>query len=400
MNSLGNYARICTAPGNYARNGTARGAPFVHNRAHPSHRNGEIAVNDAIHQGPAIMPDILGLHLRAREHNCLVTADIEKAFHQIYLSESDRDACTILWLKDHNMPPARNNVIFYRYTRIPFGINASPYLLAMGVTLFLEKTKHPLKDKILRDMYVDNIQFGCKDAKECNAVCRSSMECFDELGMNLREYTCSCVETRNMLPLDRRSKEMLKSKLLGTSWNTENDTLRVPFKVPIVRGSYTKRSMLSAYSWTFDLMGLLGPLLIKFKIVISDICRAGFEWDVPVPQEYIIRWEKLIKEVETFEKDLPRCVSIDAPGVKKSLVVFCDASKVAYGTVAYVKTEMPNGECFSRLLLGKARVTPPNATIPRLELLALTIATRMIEFICREMDTTFDDIFILSDYDF
>ena len=43
-----------------------------------SHGNGSISINDAIHQGPAILPDILDPQRRSREHKYLISSDIEK----------------------------------------------------------------------------------------------------------------------------------------------------------------------------------------------------------------------------------------------------------------------------------------------------------------------------------
>ncbi|VDP01953.1 unnamed protein product [Heligmosomoides polygyrus] len=65
-----------------------------------SKRNGEFSLNDVIHQGPLLLPNLCGILLRCRVGAKLLTADVEKAFHMIYLQESERDAVRFLWLKD------------------------------------------------------------------------------------------------------------------------------------------------------------------------------------------------------------------------------------------------------------------------------------------------------------
>ncbi|KAL6739746.1 hypothetical protein Aduo_013165 [Ancylostoma duodenale] len=64
-----------------------------------SHRRGSPSLNDCIHQGPTMSPDLCGTLLRSRLNPFLITADVEKAFHQIRLQEDQRDATRFLWSK-------------------------------------------------------------------------------------------------------------------------------------------------------------------------------------------------------------------------------------------------------------------------------------------------------------
>uniref|UniRef100_A0A914YSH8 Peptidase A2 domain-containing protein n=1 Tax=Panagrolaimus superbus TaxID=310955 RepID=A0A914YSH8_9BILA len=50
------------------------------------------SLNECMYRGPIDMPEIPGLLCRLRTSAILLTGDIEKAFHQIYLNEPDRDA--------------------------------------------------------------------------------------------------------------------------------------------------------------------------------------------------------------------------------------------------------------------------------------------------------------------
>lgn len=364
-----------------------------------SHKNGEIALNDAVHAGPVILPDILGLQMRMREHDFLMTADIEKAFHQIFLSLADRDSCTIMWLKNHRLPPSPDNIIMYRYTRLPFGVNASPFLLAMGITIFLEKLNHPLKDKILRDMYVDNLFIGCKSSEECFKVYKETKELFNWMKMNLREYATNCSVTRSLLDLADQTSSPIESKLLGLPWNTETDVITIPFKLPVITGAYTKRSLLRAYAKTFDPLGLLAPVTISFKIVLSEIFRLPGGWDDSVPAKFPPIWEKLVKTVEGLQQSFPRKVTVSASdSAKCSLVIFADASAIAYGVAAYVVTTFSDGRpTTSELLTAKSRVTSVGSTIPRSELVGIWTAAKIAKFTCEQMETRFDNIYILSD---
>ena len=58
--------------------------------------------------------------------------------------------------------------------------------------------------------------------------------------------------------------------------------------------------------------------------------------------------------------------------------MFCDASKIAYAAIVYLRTYLTSGQVSVQLLAAKSRLSPINRpTIPRLELLACTIAARL-----------------------
>ena len=63
------------------------------------------------------------------------------------------------------------------------------------------------------------------------------------------------------------------------------------------------------------------------------------------------------------------------------LHVFCDASQLAYGAVAYLR-KIGNNEASSDIVFNKTQVAPLKAiTIPRLELLAALLGARVIKFL-------------------
>ncbi|KIH51387.1 hypothetical protein ANCDUO_18528 [Ancylostoma duodenale] len=66
-----------------------------------SHMKGVHSLNNCLYEGP--LPDITGILIRAHLHRYLLTADVEKALHQI----SQRDVTRFLWLKDPSSPPSK-----------------------------------------------------------------------------------------------------------------------------------------------------------------------------------------------------------------------------------------------------------------------------------------------------
>uniref|UniRef100_A0A0N4X9A3 Neur_chan_LBD domain-containing protein n=1 Tax=Haemonchus placei TaxID=6290 RepID=A0A0N4X9A3_HAEPC len=82
---------------------------------------------------------------RFRVGRIVMTADIEKVLLQVRLHETDCDATRFLWIKDLWRPLAENNIVTYRFTRVTFGLNASPFLLAATINFHLETSTYDIK---------------------------------------------------------------------------------------------------------------------------------------------------------------------------------------------------------------------------------------------------------------
>ena len=60
------------------------------------------ALNDCLHTGPPLTPDILDILIRFRIQPIALVADIEKAFLMIAVKKEDRDVLRFLWVDDVN----------------------------------------------------------------------------------------------------------------------------------------------------------------------------------------------------------------------------------------------------------------------------------------------------------
>ncbi|GFX64231.1 integrase catalytic domain-containing protein [Trichonephila clavipes] len=86
----------------------------------------------------------------------------------------------------------------------------------------------------------------------------------------------------------------------------------------------------------------------------------------------------VIKENSTSIK-IPPCLNLSSYGIKRlTLHVFCDASKKAYAAYVFLRVEYEEN-VFVKLIQAKARVAPlKDISIPRLELLACALGTRLV----------------------
>ena len=87
--------------------------------------------------------------------------DIEKAFLNIAVNNGDRDSLRFLWVDDvrDNNP----SIVVYKFCRVVFGLNASPFLLNQTIihhlTTFVEVDPDLVK-RMVEGFYVDKLVTG------------------------------------------------------------------------------------------------------------------------------------------------------------------------------------------------------------------------------------------------
>ena len=78
--------------------------------------------------------------------------------------------------------------------------------------------------------------------------------------------------------------------------------------------------------------------------------------------------------------------------------VFCDASELAFGAVAYLRFTFKDGEYETSFLMSKSRLAPLKAvTLPRLELNAARCGARLSQLLLREIDLPIGKVYYWSD---
>ncbi|EFO87518.1 hypothetical protein CRE_17691 [Caenorhabditis remanei] len=322
-------------------------------------------------------------------------SDVEKAFLQVHLHEDDRDATRVLWLKDYRQPPTPDNIVVYRFTRVLFGLNVSPFLL--GATIEHHFESHPnreLAQEISTNLYVDNLILTTDgDLTTALQLYRESKDAFSDMKMNLREFLSNSEEFNESIDEKDRAKD-LSTKVLGIEWNAETDEMRYAIKIEksIVN---SRRTVASTIAGIFDPLGKLVPLILPMKLFQRNLWNETYGWDTPLTEEDDKEWNQSIEAVNQFVKTLPRHV-INKSGPNR-LVTFTDASKEAIACCTYVITERG-----VELILAKSKVKPlkENWTIPKLETQAITLGVQMTKKTLKAMTEgkiEVESIHILSD---
>ena len=143
-----------------------------------------------------------------------------------------------------------------------------------------------------------------------------------------------------------------------------------------------KKTQLCLIACLFDPLGIIPTQVITLKIILQDVWKEGLAWDDPLPLEKRILVQKWIDKYQSAPPiELPRCINPKLTANKlHELHIFSDASQLAYGSVAYIRTSSKN-EVSCSFFINKAKVAPiKQLSIPKMELQAAVLGTRLARF--------------------
>uniref|UniRef100_A0A7I5E795 Peptidase A2 domain-containing protein n=1 Tax=Haemonchus contortus TaxID=6289 RepID=A0A7I5E795_HAECO len=359
-----------------------------------SKKCGQLSLNDVVHTGESFVNKIHDILVASRTGKIILLCDIQAAFTQIRLQEEHKDLCRFLWFKKANDPPTRDNIVEYRFTRLPFGLTASPSILNMVILAYLNHKDTDIAREIMDHLYVDNILFRANTTEEALQKYKDSKAIFAEIGMNLREYISNSSEVNAAIPEQDRLQGT-KIKFLGVEFNTETDEFQV--STTMAQKDYlTKRDIVSQLNSIYDPIGVVGPLLVKLKSLMRQIYDTTLKWNDRVPAELCHKWKTACREINDVTIKMPRRAANDTDKCH-TLWVFCDASKLAIAACAYLQNN--DTHAVSQLISGKTRLTPKKTvqTIPKLELLAILIGITLAKTLQSKLRLKIPSISIVSD---
>ena len=139
---------------------------IVYDASAKERKNGP-SLNDCLHTGPSLNPLLFDILVRFRENKIALVGDIEKAFLNIEIDPKDRDCLRFLWVDDYKSENPQT--IVYRFCRVVFGLNASPFLLNATIRHHLSKFAEIdpcFVRRMLEGFYVDDLVSGGNTTEE------------------------------------------------------------------------------------------------------------------------------------------------------------------------------------------------------------------------------------------
>ena len=330
------------------------------------------SLNSYLESGENLLSRIPAVLLNFRAGSVACQTDIRAAFHQVVVPPEDRIYLQFLWL---------DRVL--RFQRVPFGLTCAPFMLLRTVDTHLlryESADPDLCQKVRSGMYMDDICMVFSTREEACRGMEKTRQMFEEASMSLHKTRVTGDEADD-------------TSVLGLMWSTMLDELAVI--VPELSCPTTKRALLSTVSKVFDPLGVLTPWLVKGKCLFQKTWKlmpAG-QWEEKLPrdlqEEVRVWWSTSAHQLVRF----PRPFVTSAP---QEVVyhVFCDASAVAFCSVVYA---VQGGE--ARIVVARSRLAPlaTPLTIPRLELLAALVGTRLMVFVQKALNLTSPTVFFWTD---
>ncbi|KAK3569372.1 hypothetical protein QTP86_026881 [Hemibagrus guttatus] len=187
-----------------------------------------------------------------------------------------------------------------------------------------------------------------------------------------------------------QEKSDIPESTLGLSWNWQMDTLSYKHR-PVVYETPTLRNIYKVLATQYDPLGWLLPFTTRAKVIVKQLWNKQRGWDNPnLPPELLQFWNAWEEELQylpciTFPRPyVPVEVGMD--GATHEVHIFSDASKQAYGVVAYLQTTDQEGQIYLSFILARSHVTPKQAhSIPRLELCGSLVAAQLAKLLENEL---------------
>ncbi|XP_070139042.1 uncharacterized protein [Drosophila bipectinata] len=372
-------------------------------------RVGEVSLNSALSKGPQHYKALASILFHFREGAVGVCSDIKEMFHQVLIRPEDRCAQRFLWRDGDNQ---RDHDV-YEMCVMTFGAPCSPSAAHHVKTANSKRFQDsdPRAVKAIEDYhYVDDYVDSFATEREAIEVSTRVKEIHAEGGFELCKFSSSSPTVERMLGPSDHAQSIgwgeAEQKILGMRWQPATDDFRFRVKyrkvAPIVSDGKriaTKREFLSMVMSTFDPLGFLCCLMVTAKLLLREVWRKRISWDEPLPAEMynaFMDWRKEMDKVENFRS--PR--HYFGSGLVKTIEmhVFVDASQSAFAAVVYWRITYEDGDVQVKFVCAKTKCAPMRTmTIPRLELQAAVLGTRLMDTVRQDHSVPIAEIVLWTD---
>ena len=364
-----------------------------------------ICLNDFLLDGPDLGRNINGIVMRFRGGGeVALGADIRGFFHEVYITEEDERVFRYWWFTDERMTDEELNGFLGHV----FGAKSSGFVatwcLRHHIQVNANRYCEDVVEAVMWNFYVDDLVISKGDVEAARSFRIRVTKALADGGFDLCKWRSShpaaLVDSpEDALPEAPEGPEPI-GKILGIDYRFGADEFCfVSCAAKACKPVVNKRGLLSAMHALYDPMGFLSPFVIRARMLFQEAVLAVAGWDDKdrLPEDIIAefaKWQAGIPDLATLT--IPRWYSSpETLGSLPELHVFSDASKKAYGAVAYHR-EVRDGVIRNTIVCAKAHVVPLKMaaaghfqSTPRLEMQAARLAAELMAFIIREYHGTY-----------
>ena len=332
-----------------------------------------LSINDLLDEGPSMNPSIVSILLRFRRWLVALLADIKMAFLQVALHPYFRDLCRFL-LK------LGDTVRVMRFTRIPFGLACSPFILNAVIKTHLGYYEcNDAVTEMTHNMFVDDLITGADSVSEASEMYKECNRIVQDAGM---VFTKWCSNDKDLNLFMNKDMEVATSKVLGIAYDVYNDKFYfVGFDTSMVT-ICTKRAIFSFIAKFYDPLGFIQPFIMYGKFILQELWKLNMDWDTEAPEAIICDFYKWLNSSNVLSSwQLPRAYFPGIPWRDVNNIEihgFSDASERGFGAVVYLRIRTLDRFQVS-FAIARSRVAPTKKlTLPRLELLGNLLLARLV----------------------
>ncbi|XP_074652764.1 uncharacterized protein LOC141907094 [Tubulanus polymorphus] len=378
--------RIWYLPHHAVRNQNKPGKTRVIFDAAATYRG--VLLNNQLLTGPDLLNNMVGVLQRFRFGPIALVADVGAMYHQVRVTESDTDALRFLWKEDMTQggDPSEYKMLVHIFGAADSACVAN-YCLKRSAIDNCALYSSVSVDAILNDFFMDDLLRALFSLDTSINLARDVVQILAKGGFHLTKFVSNSRELLSYFPkqelarpnLDLDLDELPLERALGLKWNVQSDEfVFTPVKKDV---KPSKRGVLSAVSSVFDPCGFLAPFTFRAKCLMQDIWRSKVAWDDDVDGKHLDVWEGWQDELcQLRALRIPRHhLELSANVTEFELHIFCDASELGFGCVAYLRFMMSAGSWVNSFLAAKTRLASikPFLTIPKLELEGAVLAVQL-----------------------
>ena len=356
------------------------------------------SLNKHLLTGPGLTNGLVGVLCRFRKNPVAFMCDLEAMFHQFKVDENYRNFLRFLWWPNGDIHAAP---VEYRMSVHLFGAGSSPgcanFPLKRITTDHEKEFGRDVANFVRDDFYVDDGLKSVPTVTEAIKLIDNTRKFCAKGGLRLHKFTSNSREVLEAFPEDDRAKGLKNLDLnqnslpmeraLGVQWCVETDSFQ--FRIDLQDKPLTRRGILSTVSSVYDPLGFLAPFILTGKQILQQLCRDKADWDEPIADQTRVKWARWRSELLDLEAlKIPRCFVPDRFGEPSSIELhhFSNARVNGYGQCSYLRLINKSNQVHCSFAMGKSRVTPlKNVTIPRLELTAALVSTKVSSILRREL---------------
>ena len=243
------------------------------------------SLNDEMYAGPKLQRDLVQVLLRFCLEPVAIVGDIAEMFLQVEVNPPDRKYLRFLW-RTHPDQPATT----YEFTRLVFGLKASPYLACRALKTILSQHGSTYSERtrqaVDESFYVDDLLDSLPSVEDAIRIRGEVQELLGKGSFHMRKWRSSSQAVLDAIPEHDRAASAHLSisdgaqqiapvvKALGVVWDAETDTFTYTYAAPRDQ-PWTKRQVLSKMASIFDPRGHIVPFAIRARLMFPGTmcCR-------------------------------------------------------------------------------------------------------------------------------